>query len=167
MSTELELVVRRDHGLFIPSYHVTVMATGPVSVFESFDVETHGGVEAATQYAMDKLRPKGYRLTAAVKVHASDQYEPFATAPIARDDERIATVVLAGDLMQDARAIVRALSNLETREGAKEVVRVVADLMANAQAIKARAEAVLSSDAQVEAAAVYDDVMANVDGGAQ
>jgi len=163
MSTELELVVRRDRGLFIPSYHVTVMATGPVSVFESFDVETHGGVEAATQYAMEKLCPKGYRLTAAVTVHQSDQYEPFATAPIARDEERVATVVLAGDLMQDARAIVRALSNLETREGAKEVVRVVGDLMANAQAIKARADAVLSSDQAVETAAILDDVVTEVE----
>jgi ribosomal protein L3 len=162
MSAELELVVRRDHGLFIPSYHVTVMSTGPVSVAEVFDVQTHGGVEAAAQYAMDQLRPKGYRLTAAVEVHQSEQYEAFATAPLVRDEERAATVVLAGDLMQDARQIVKALASIETREGAKEVVRVVADLMANAQALKARADAVLSSDRAVESAAILDDVVTEV-----
>jgi len=163
MSAELELAVRRDGGLFIPSYHVTVMSTGPVTVAESFDVQTHGGVEAAAQYAMDQLRPKGYRLTAAITAHVSQRYEAYATATLARDEERVATVVLAGDLMQDAKQVGKALSAIETREGAKEVVRIVADLMANALAIKAKAEAVLSSDKDVESAAILDDVVTEVE----
>lgn len=165
MSGELEMTVRRDGGLFIPSYHVTVVSTGPVSVAESFDVQTHGGITAAVEYAMEQLRAKGYRLTAAVRVHESEQYESFATASVVRDQEQAATVELVANLVADARAAARAMKVVSTPEGAREVRRVLADLVAGAQALQARADAVLHSDARVESAAIFDDAMSHVDGG--
>jgi hypothetical protein len=166
MSTELELVVRRERAIFTPSYHVTVASTDPMIVVEAFDIRTNEGLSAAAKAAMVDLRAKGYRLTEAIVEHDSALGGQYATAHLARDEREAATVVLAGDLVQDARQIVKALSAIDSTDGAREVVRLATSLIANAQALKARAGSVLSSDAQVEAAAVYDDVVANVDGGA-
>ena len=161
MNPELELVVRRDHAILTPSYHVTVAETNPMHVVESFDLQSHAGLWATAQAAVERLRTKGYRLTAPIEMH-----QVYVTGSVARDGQGVPTVVLAGDLVQDARQIMKALAAVETRSGAEDVVRLVNDLMANALAIKAKADAVLSSDSQVEAAAVYDDVVTVVDGGA-
>lgn len=154
MSTELELVVRREPAIFTPSYHVTVASVSPMNVLEAFDFQTREGLSVAAKTAMERLRLKGYRLTGPMEEHGT-----YASAHVAIDGQETATVVLAGDLMQDARLLVRALPAIDTRAGADEVVRLVADLMAGAQALKARADAVLHSDARVESAAILDDAM--------
>ncbi|MFG3340580.1 hypothetical protein [Glycomyces sp. NPDC048151] len=165
MSTDLELVVRRERAIFTPSYHVTVASTDPMIVVEAFDVRTNDGMSAAAEAAMVQLRSKGYRLTEAITQHDSALGGQYATAHLARDEREAATVVLAGDLVQDARQIVKALAAIDSVEGAREVARLASSVIANAQALKAKADAVLCSDAQVEAAAVYDDVVSSVDGG--
>jgi len=156
-SAELEMVVRREYALFTPTFHVTVAALGPVNVLEAFDVQGHKDLSAAAQAAMEALRSKGYRLTDPIVVERE-----YASAHLVRDEQEAATVVLAGDLVADARAIVRALPAISTLTGAREVVRLVADLMAGAQALKARADAVLHSDTRVESAAILDDAMTAV-----
>jgi hypothetical protein len=161
MSTELELVIRREPAIFTPSYHVTVASVSPMNVLEAFDFQTRDGLTVAAQTAMERLRAKGYRLTGPLTEHGS-----YASAHVAVDGQEAPTVVLAGDLMEDARMLVRALPAIDSRTGATEVVRLVAELMANAQALKARADAVLHSDARVESAAILDDAMTVVDGGA-
>lgn len=161
MSTELELVVRREPAIFTPSYHVTVASMAPMNVLEAFDFQTRDGLAAAAQTAMERLRAKGYRLTGPMEEHGT-----YASAHVARDGQETATVVLAGDLMQDVRSLVRALPQIDTRTGAQEVMRLVANLMAGAQALQARADAVLHSDARVESAAILDDAMSHLDGGA-
>ena len=160
MSTELELVIRREPAIFTPSYHVTVASVSPMNVLEAFDFQTRDGLTAAAKTAMERLRLKGYRLTGPLEEHGT-----YASAHVAVDGQETATVVLAGDLMQDARSLVRALPAIDSRTGAAEVVRLVAELVANAQALKARADAVLHSDARVESAAILDDAMTVVDGG--
>lgn len=162
---ELELVVRREPAIFTPSYHVTVASVAPMHVVEAFDIQTREGLAAAAEAAMVQLRAKGYRLTKTIVEHDSALGGQYATAPVVRDEREAATVVLAGDLMQDARMLVRVLPAIDTPTGAQEVVRLVADLMAGAQALKARADAVLHSDARVESAAILDDAMTAVDGG--
>lgn len=161
MTVELELAVNREYALFTPTFHVTVASLGPLHVLESFDVQGHKDLAAAAEAAMVKLRAKGYRLTDPIVVE-----QEYATAHLTRDEQEAATVVLAGNLVADARAIVRALPAMGTHSGAREVVRLVADLMAGAQALQARADAVLHSDARVESAAVLDEVMSHLDGGA-
>lgn len=163
MSTELELVVRREHAIFTPSYHVTVAQTGPLHVIESFDVQHRDGLSAAAAAAMDKLRSKGYRLTEAFTEHGSALGGEWASAHVTREERELPLVVLAGDLVQDARMVSKALHVIETRSGAEEVVRLVAGVMANALAIKAKADAVLSSDKAVETAAILDDVVTEVE----
>jgi hypothetical protein len=160
-AAELELVVRREPAIFTPSYHVTVASVSPMNVLEAFDFQTRDNLAVAAQAAMERLRLKGYRLTGPLTEHGT-----YATAHVVIDGQETATVVLAGDLMQDARSLVRALPAIDTLTGAKEVVRLVADLMAGAQALQARADAVLHSDARVESAAILDDAMTVVDGGA-
>jgi hypothetical protein len=160
-SSELELVVRREHSLLTPNYHVTVASTAPIAVKEVFDFQTRAGLAAAAETAMDKLRSRGYRLTGPMEVH-----ESFVTAHVVLDEREAATVELVADMGADVRAIARALPLMGTREGAQQMVKLIADLTAGAQALWARADAVLSSDSQVEAAAVYDDVVTVVDGGA-
>jgi hypothetical protein len=164
-AAELELVVRREPAIFTPSYHATVAATDPMHVVEAFDVQTRGGLAAAAEAAMVQLRAKGYRLTETIVEHDSALGGQYATAHVVRDEQQAATVILAGDLMQDTRMLVRALPSIGSAEGASEIVRLVADVMANAQALKARADAVLHSDARVESAAILDDAMTVVDGG--
>lgn len=161
MSAELEFAVRREYALFTPTFHVTVASMGPLHVLESFDIQGHKDLSAAAEAAMVKLRAKGYRLTDPIVVE-----QEYATAHLLRDEQEAATVVLAGDLVADARAIVRALPAIGTHTGAREVVRLIADLMAGAQALQARADAVLHSDARVESAAILDDAMSHLDGGA-
>lgn len=159
--TDLELVIRREPAILTPSYHVTVASVAPLHVVEAFDFQTRDGLAAAAQVAMDRLRLKGYRLTGPMEEHGT-----YASAHVVLDGQEAPTVVLAGDLMQDARMLVRVLPAIDTPTGAQEVVRLVAELMANAQALKARADAVLHSDARVESAAILDDAMTVVDGGA-
>jgi len=160
MSGELELVIRREPAIFTPSYHVTVASVAPMNVLEVFDFQTRDGLTVAAEKAMDRLRLKGYRLTGPLTEHGS-----YASAHVMLDGQETATVVLAGDLMQDARMLVKALPAIDSTVGAQEVVRLVANLMAGAQALKARADAVLHSDARVESAAILDDVVSQVDGG--
>jgi len=162
MSGDLELSVRREYALFTPTHHVTVASLGPLDVLESFDLQGHKTVHSAAEEAMARLRAKGYRLTDPL-VFTPD----YATAHLARDEAEAATVVLAGNLVADARAVVRALPEIGSHAGAREVVRVIADLIAGAQALKARADAVLHSDARVESAAILDDVVSQLDGGGQ
>lgn len=159
MSTELELVVRREHAIFTPSYRVTVAALGPIHVLESFGIQTRDGLAVAVAHAMEQLRAKGYRLTEPVALH-----ETYASAHMVKDEREEPTVVVGGNLVADARAIARALQVIDTHAGAQEVVRLVADLMAGAQALKARADAVLHSDSRVESAAILDDALAAVAG---
>jgi hypothetical protein len=157
MTAELELVIRRETAILTPSYHVTVASVAPMKVLEAFDFQARDGLTAAAKTAMDRLRIKGYRLTGPMEEHGT-----YASAHVALDGQEAPTVVLAGDLMQDARTLVRALPAIDTVAGAQEVVRLVADLMAGAQALKARADAVLHSDARVESAAILDDAMTTV-----
>lgn len=161
MVASMEMVVRREHSLFTPTFHVTVASLDPVHVHEAFNVQGHHDLSVAADVAMERLRQKGYRLTESMTVHDS-----YVMAHVVRDEREAATVELAADLVADARAIARALSGMGTRAGAEEIVRLVADLVAGAQGLKARADAVLASDSQVESAAVFEDAMSHLDGGA-
>lgn len=160
MTAELELVVRREHALFTPTYQVTVASSNPVTVRVAFPVQSTKGLLAAAETAMERLRGQGYRLTDPIVEHPG-----YATAHLVQDEQEAATVQLAADLSADARAIVRALPSIGTREGARDIGRLVASIVAGAQAIKARADAVLHSDARVESAAILDDAMTTVTDG--
>lgn len=135
----MELSVRREHALFTPTFHATVVSLAPMVVHESFDVQGHQAPAAAAEAAMVRLRSLGYRLTGPVQEHTTGGYDAYATAHLVRDEQEAATVQLAADLVADARAIVRALPLMGTREGAEQIARLVADLTAGALAIKARA----------------------------
>lgn len=161
MTAELELAVRREYALFTPTYHVTVASLGPLHVLESFKVQGHKDLTAAAEDAMVRLRAKGYRLTDPLVFTPE-----YATAHLVRDEQEAATVVLAADLVADARAIVRALPNIGTHSGAREVVRLVADLVAGAQALQARADSVLRSDSRFKSAEVLGNAKPSLNGGA-
>lgn len=78
--------------------------------------------------------------------------------------ERIVTPVeLAADIMADARAVVRALPEMETISGAVGARSLLDRLIASAQTLRGRAVAVIDSDAQVEAAAEFDEVWSHLD----
>lgn len=152
----LELVVRREHEM-LPTYHITVAATGPILVLESFDLQSGEGLAAVTETAMERLRTRGYRLLAAVELHGS-----YATGRLAAAEREAASRDLAVNVAADFRAMAAELPNIDSRQGAAIVSRHAAALIAGAYAIKARADSVLVSDEQVEAAAILDDAMTTV-----